>query len=203
MSQLKRHLLITFVFFACFTGCGEEPDDFDETVIVAARLDNIELSWKGAAYGDISGNADLVVTDLRGEELTKPVSLFGGVFGAVGGGVEAENIFSDEETFKADFSIPDLPDDLDLTLEEEVALPDGGIEIQERSGFEDAVGEVADLIKAEELFGAYFGGQMGFAVVAGWDAQFLIKSPEITLVLSHPTFGFGLAMGVEWLSIVK
>ena len=88
-------------------------------------------------------------------------------------------------------------------MEEEVALPDGGIEIQERSGFEDAVGEVADLIKAEELFGAYFGGQMGFAVVAGWDAQFLIKSPEITLVLSHPTFGFGLAMGVEWLSISK
>ena len=71
------------LFLVCTAGCGEEPDDFDETVIVKARLDNLELSWKGAGYGDISGSADLVVTDLQGDELTKRVNIFGGVFGCM------------------------------------------------------------------------------------------------------------------------
>ena len=202
MYQFKVRFLLVILFLVCTAGCGEEPDDFDETVIVEARLDNLELSWKGAGYGDISGRADLVVTDLKGEELTKPVNIFGGVFGAVAGGVQARNIFDDTDPIQADFFIPTLEQNV-LQAFDEVELPDGGIEQGEINGLDDAVGDIADLIKAAELFGAYLGGQMGFAVVAGWDAQFLIKSPEITLVLSHPTFGFGLAMGVEWLTIDK
>ena len=195
-----QFLVVTF-FLGCFAGCGEGPDEFDETVIVAARLDNLELSWKGAGYGNIAGVADLVVTDLRGDELTKPINIFGGVFGAVAGGADANKIWPDADPIHADFFIPTLSDDSTLTFEE-VELSDGGVE-QREIGMDDAAGEIAELIKAEELFGGYFGGQTGFAFVIGWDAQFLIKSPKITLALGHPTFGLGLAMGVEWLAIVK
>jgi len=202
LYQFKARFLLVILFLVCTAGCGEEPNDFDETVIVKARLDNLELSWKGAGYGDISGHADLVVTDLQGDELTQSVNIFGGVFGAVAGGVQARNIFDDTDPIQADFFIPTLEEN-GLLAFDEVELSDGGIEQREINGLEDAVGDIADLIKAAELFGAYFGGQTGFAVLAGWDAQFLIKSPKITLALGHPTFGFGLAMGVEWLTLVR
>jgi len=188
------------ILLSCLWGCGEDPEEFDETVIVEARLDNLTLSWKGFAYGDINGTATLVVTDLNDEERTKPVNISGGTFGALAGWAVADKIWPDADPIHATFSIPDLPDTPALSFVD-VELSDGGTEQGEVPSefFEDTF----DLITAGELFGNYFGGQTGFAFALGLDGQFLLKGNDIQLFLGHPTIGLGVAIGVEWLSINK
>lgn len=201
MGKMKIQVLLMAIFLGCFSGCGEEPDDFDKATITAARLDNLRLSWKGAGYGDITGVADLVVTDSNGEELTRPVNIFGGVLGSVAGGADANKIWPDAEPIHADFFIPTLPDAPAATFED-VELSDGGV-AQREVVLDDDTGDETELLKAAELFGPYFGGQAGMAFVIGWDAQLLFKGTSIQLALGHPTFGLGMAIGLEWLAINK
>ena len=178
--------------------CGESPDDFKDTVIVAAKLDNLAMSWRGAGYADVTGMADLVVTDLDGEEHSRRVSLSGGLFGSVAGGADANKIWPNADPIHADFFVPQLPDSSALLMES-VELSDGGV--IESPLPREVLEETFDLIKAGDLFGAYFGGQAGISLIVGWDAQILFKTRDIGLTLGHPTLGLGMAVGLEWLSI--
>ena len=69
--MLRFHVFAIACSLLYFSGCGEAPDDFDETVIVAARLDNIELSWN---YERVLSNLNTIsvmiyqelTTDIKG-----------------------------------------------------------------------------------------------------------------------------------------